>query len=271
MTQTLWSAWVGLIVIGKRSICLIESYKPLRASIVGVLSPYQRCLPKVRCEGHYSTKKPFIRAFQSCLLGVGAVKTYGRAVRKAISQSDFADLDAFKATYSEDAIKCIKSVINGKSAKKRRIEERFYAVAVSGNALFITLTFNNKALATTTEETRRRLAARFLKSQCCNYVANIDFGDKSKNPDSNEREHYHALAMPLDGDSIQFDDWYKYGAIKVERVRTSAKDCIKVSKYVAKLGYHALKDSTKLPRLIWSRGFEAWFHDEKTQERLLPF
>lgn len=61
----------------------------------------------------------------------------------------------------------------------------------SGNAKFLTLTFNDSFFDRgTSEDTRRKYIRRFLKEQCQEYVANVDYGDK------NGREHFHAIVVP---------------------------------------------------------------------------
>jgi hypothetical protein len=78
------------------------------------------------------------------------------------------------------------------------------------------------------------------------YVANIDYGAKNK------REHYHAL---INCDKIDFSNWRKYGNINAERVKNKdiESDKIKLSKYIAKLSNHAIKETTKRSCLIYSR------------------
>lgn len=110
---------------------------------------------------------------------------------------------------------------------------------------FITLTFTNKVLNNTNSLTRRRYVTRFLKSISNNrYVANIDFGKK------NGREHYHAV---ISCDYINSKLW-KYGALNFEHIyNESEKDSLLLSKYVAKLGNHAIKETTKRNSLIYPK------------------
>ena len=78
------------------------------------------------------------------------------------------------------------------------------------------------------------------------YVANIDYGSKNK------REHYHAL---INCDKVDFKSWRKYGNINAKRVRNKdiESDKTKLSKYIAKLSNHAIKETTKRSCLIYSR------------------
>lgn len=117
---------------------------------------------------------------------------------------------------------------------------------------FGTLTFTNEVLEKTTYETRRRYVARYLKSISSSYIANIDFGDKKKNPQSNEREHYHCL---IACDSLPIS--WKYGFCKFLEVPKDEVDQKRISKYIAKLTNHAMKveKTGKARRLIYSRGY----------------
>jgi hypothetical protein len=133
-------------------------------------------------------------------------------------------------------------------ASKKKLTRLFHKVGqivVSDDSTFITLTFNDRTLNRTSQETRRRYVSRFLKSLNCEYVGNIDFGEE------NEREHYHAVIscrIPQDKAKI----WRRYGNINFEKVRHTT-DNVKLSKYIVKLSNHAIKDSTKRVCLLYSR------------------
>jgi hypothetical protein len=126
----------------------------------------------------------------------------------------------------------------------RRLKEKMLQSVLSNNALFLTLTFNSDTIARTTIPTRRRYVARYLKSQSAFYIANIDFGAR------NGREHYHAVIV---GQSIDYKAWHSLGAIKGLKIAPTRNDTTRVSKYVAKLTNHAIKETTKQFRLIYSR------------------
>lgn len=138
---------------------------------------------------------------------------------------------------------CALRLLESKKRKACKVKDKIRDLVLYGNAIFITLTFNDKTLAKTSFLTRRKYVARYLKANCNNYVANIDFGAKKG------REHYHAVVNK----DIDFTNWYKYGAIKVERVRTQESDLQRVARYVSKLTNHALKVGEGAPRLIYSR------------------
>lgn len=203
----------------------------------------------------------------------GQVQEYSKAHRMAYF-GHYEALGEFRATYGDYITKMCKQVDYSKYRKGKNIRDRFEWITETGNTLFLTLTFSDETLASTSEETRRKYVRRFLKEQCLNYVANIDFGDKKKNPNSNEREHYHALCLSKDPKNrIDLNAWV-YGYSYVRRVKSNGKDNTKVSKYVAKLCNHSLKESGRLVRLIWSRGWREWkhkTHTEMLEDRFLPF
>ena len=80
----------------------------------------------------------------------------------------------------------------------KRVRRRITELMVFTPCSFLTLTFTDEVLNNTTEETRRRYVARFLKSISENYVGNIDYGSK------NEREHYHAI---VEGQDLDLTGW----------------------------------------------------------------
>lgn len=138
---------------------------------------------------------------------------------------------------------CAFRLNNSQYQKAKRVKDKINDLVLSKNAIFLTLTFNNKILSKTSSDTRRQYVRKFLKLCSKRYVANIDFGAE------NGREHYHAV---VDTD-INLAYWHRYGAIKAERVRNTCDDLKRVSKYVSKLTNHALKVKGLQPRLIYSR------------------
>ena len=142
-------------------------------------------------------------------------------------------------------LECFK--INNASYKRtRRLKERIESMLLSGSCLFLTLTFNDTTLATTTAKERRVAVSRYLKQFNCKYVANIDFGSK------NHREHYHAV---INCEHVDYSSWNKYGNINGERIRNKdiRSDKTKLAKYICKLSNHAIKETTKRSSLIYSR------------------
>lgn len=153
------------------------------------------------------------------------------------------------------------AINKSKYKKAKRVRERTRDFILTGSAIFLTLTFNDATLSRTSEKTRRRYVSRFLKANCSEYVANIDFGDKDrvykdkkgKTRITTEREHYHALVYISDGVLIDFEQWHNYGSVYMEYIKADERDIRKVARYTAKLSNHALKVKGDVPRLIYSR------------------
>lgn len=136
--------------------------------------------------------------------------------------------------------------INDASYKRtQRLRKRIEDMLVSGPCVFLTLTFNDDTLATTTEKQRRVAVSRYLKQYQTMYVANIDFGS------DNHREHYHAV---ISCDKVDYSTW-RYGAINGERIRNRniETDKQKLAKYICKLSNHAIKETTRRCSLLYSR------------------
>lgn len=123
----------------------------------------------------------------------------------------------------------------------KRLKKRV-AELISSPSVFLSLTFTDAVLASTSAQTRRKYVTRYLKANYPNYIANIDFGK------TNGREHYHAL---IQGDNVCYKDWHCYGAIKGERV--VVENVTALAKYVSKLTNHAIKETTKRSAVIYSR------------------
>ena len=135
-------------------------------------------------------------------------------------------------------------LLNSASYKRMtRLKGRITRYLLSGQCIWLTLTFTNEILAKTSQETRRRYVARYLKSQSSCYIANIDFGKTT------EREHYHAVVV---GDFVDMSKWV-YGFALTERIKNHDKTPVKLAKYVSKLTNHAIKETTHRCRYIYSR------------------
>ena len=154
----------------------------------------------------------------------------------------------------------IRMCENSQRRKTRCLEKTNNIILDNKRVYFGTLTFTNEVLANTTQETRRRYVSRYLKSISESYIANIDFGDKEKNPQSNEREHYHCLVACEDLPS----SWC-YGFCKFQKVAQEEASPKRITSYINKLTNHALKleKTGKARRLIYSRGFvpPSWLLD----------
>lgn len=167
-------------------------------------------------------------------------------------------VEDFKDCYPVDYIlEGIKHLDNCYHRRQRCLDKTTQIVDACEDSYFGTLTFTDEVLNKTNIETRRKYVTRFLKSISNSYLANIDFGDKEKNPQSNEREHYHCLI-----NCEHLPTGWKYGFCKFLKVRRCEEDKQRVSKYIAKLTNHSLKveRTGKARRLIYSRGsyFPQW-------------
>lgn len=140
----------------------------------------------------------------------------------------------------------VEKICNASIQRTKRLRNRIESILLNGECLFLTLTFTDETLNSTTEETRRKYVRRYLKLFNCPYVANIDFGAK------NHREHYHAV---IGCSNIDFSFWRSYGNINVQRIRNNSIELNKkrLSKYICKLSNHAIKETTKRSCLIYSR------------------
>ena len=156
--------------------------------------------------------------------------------------------DLIEYCFNNNLIKELREVIKIDKARNNRVyrlRKRVEAILKSDcGAIFLTLTFSDNTLSNTTEKNRRNYVQRYLKSLDCLYVGNIDFGK------TNHREHYHALVAV---DNVNGKAWRKYGNINFERVRIADRTSTKISKYIAKLTNHAIKETTKRKALIYSR------------------
>ena len=162
-------------------------------------------------------------------------------VEAALKQRAF-----FVETYGEDAVATAEKINAAKYKRDKRAEKYIEQMLWFGSCVFVTLTFRDDVLAVTSKETRRRYVLRYLKSQSEYYIANIDYGAK------NGREHYHAVVC---ADKVDCKAW-QCGAVNVRKVvgaRDSSIDADRIGKYISKLTHHAIKQTTKSSRIIYSR------------------
>jgi hypothetical protein len=132
---------------------------------------------------------------------------------------------------------------NARYHRVGRLKRRVASI-ISYRSFFLTLTFTNVTLLSTSAETRRRYVARYLKSISQDYVANVDYGER------NHREHYHAIVRC---DEIDYKLW-KYGNLDFELITFEDETAIdRLSKYIAKLTNHAIKETAKRGHLIYPK------------------
>lgn len=144
-------------------------------------------------------------------------------------------------------------IANAKCKRVQKLKNRIFEMIYKNDCLFLTLTFNNYSMEHNSADSRRQAVRRFLNSLKVPYVANIDFGGK------NNREHYHAVVQI---GKIDYHLW-KYGAINGLKIRNDLKcdddgvitseSVEKISRYVAKLTNHAIKETTRRSVIMYSR------------------
>lgn len=188
------------------------------------------------------------------VLNIGLYKDY-RKIQKAYYNHYFSAniansypidvaimLESMYRSENEEYWKECQRIYTATKCRKKRLNKRI-GLMLQKPCIFVTLTFSEKTLTNTSEETRHSYVKRYLKEHANCYVANIDYGR------AKEREHYHAL---IQLENLNCTDWHKYGGIKVERVR-SANDYKRLSTYIAKLTNHAMKETANRARIIYSR------------------
>ena len=167
---------------------------------------------------------------------------YGEIVKRKYTKETAEKVRSFHLSNNPAEYREAEKINHASYERVKRLRKRLFRFVEGGECCFLTLTFNDDILSKTTEKTRRTYIARFLKSFKVPYVANIDFGKK------NHREHYHAVLKVKRIDMKTYD----YGYIFAETVHQTT-DYIKLSKYVAKLTNHAIKQTTKRNAILYSR------------------
>ena len=147
-------------------------------------------------------------------------------------------------TYNE--WKHMKALQVNRWKRNKRIREHLEDI-ISKPSLFLTLTFTDEVLASTSQATRRRYVSRLLGAFKVPYIANIDFGDSQDYIDDKgnarkgtNREHYHAV---IQLSKIDNKKWL-YGNIDFKRVYNT--NDLRMARYLTKLQYHAIKSPKRL-------------------------
>ena len=198
------------------------------------------------------------------------LETTGEILKTTIDYDTALRERCFLLEQDSDAYKECEKIIKARYKKASRVKTKLsQMLRKNDTVVFLTLTFNDETLRDTTDETRRRYVTRYLKSFASDYVANIDFGKQ------NGREHYHAVANAR----APLGEWSKYGFILSEYVKDVKTDCKprnvpkrykdlpldeqrrlmsiddekRLSKYIAKLSNHAIKETNRRSVLIYSK------------------
>lgn len=183
------------------------------------------------------------------LIDCGLVKQFERARAKSFFEGDRSALDELEDNLGLPMVNTCRKVTEAQRQRVKRCKLRIKGIVFDGDAVFLTLTFNDDILASTSLQTRRKYVTRLLKRYCVKYVANIDFGKK------NGREHYHAI-VECDNESSEKlkKAWgKKCGFADFRKVGSQEDDLKKTTKYINKLNAHCFKDSNHMHRVIYSR------------------
>lgn len=126
-----------------------------------------------------------------------------------------------------------------------RLRSRIEFMLNMGDCVFLTFTFTDDSLNRYDTEYLRLCVRRYLNLYTTLYVANVDYGKE------NGRIHFHAIGL---ASRVNLKAW-TFGALNVQKVRKGSNP-LQLARYVSKLANHALKDTTRRERLIYSRDFE---------------
>lgn len=173
---------------------------------------------------------------------------YGSALRQHLYRECYDIREAFLKLYPKcnfrKFVRASHSLQSGRWDKQHRLKERIERMLGEGYTTFVTLTWNDDALATNKASTRKAFVRQALNVASRYFVANIDFGKRTA------REHYHAVCLDLDCEEIK-RIWKPFGFLKIERVIPSTEGSLAL--YIDKLCNHALKESAGWQRLMYCR------------------
>lgn len=127
--------------------------------------------------------------------------------------------------------------IDARKRKKNRYNKRIKEMVESYDELiFLTLTFTDEVISSTSENTRKRYVQRWLNENCRDYLANEDFGKQ------NGRQHFHAV-VAFNKSGVQ--KW-EYGFEKRQKIRFNEEDrsTYRISGYLLKIANHGGKLGT---------------------------
>ena len=180
----------------------------------------------------------------------GLCKLEGLLHKNAFLERDVDALDNwFSLMITDERFKRAHAINRNRYKRIGRYRSKIKLPVLSGNALFVTLTFRDDVLSSTSIDTRRQYVRKWFKTVSPTfYVANIDYGKK------NDREHYHGVI--LDSKELALTEVFPwpYGYSKIEPCGKSDVDNTRLAKYIVKLTSHAFKASGgKRQYCIYSR------------------
>lgn len=204
-------------------------------------------------------KRKYTAVERAAAIEFGSYAIYKKS-RLAEFQGDFHS-GVYFAQYTLPDYDVCRCLWRSSTARSRRLRRRL-APMIEDGAFFITLTFRDSVLDSTSPATRRKYVRRFLKDIASDFVANKDFGKDFG------REHYHAVISSLHdrlGDLVLVHDekgahatlkGWPYGYSNWEAIGRSSGDSLHlvcVSRYLSKLQNHALKGTASDEVMIYSR------------------
>lgn len=149
------------------------------------------------------------------------------------------------ATFTEQEADACYQLNNAKYKRKVRLQDYIQLMLEKFDKVyFLTLTFSDK-YNNASDETKRKYVTRCLKALTPYYVANVDYGKEFG------RLHYHAITtQPLT------QEFWKYGFINCQEIRNTPTDTEKVAKYCVKFSNHALKETNKTQKCLYSKSLK---------------
>lgn len=186
--------------------------------------------------------------------------------------TNLVDYNIYKKTCFKNGIipifkdKVFDSVLSSRYQKVSRIKKRFvYLINRYKNLYFITFTFDDDHIKLC-DRSRKDLIKSSLYSFDKNikYILNIDYGKK------NERLHYHCIVATNENGNLKDFLQNNYPCFTyTERIRFSADDVRRTTKYINKLSNHAIKDTTKKSRILYN--FKGYDNLDKYLAKLVYF
>lgn len=150
-----------------------------------------------------------------------------------------------------NALKSFKNIQARKKRCKKKVNQLInYSLSKGLKPVFATFTISPEYYNQSLNYYLLKLK-RLLKNNFDMYIINVDYGSL------NDRLHFHCVLS----DTIKdLSKWSKdmalwgIGAINCEKIRVNNKTALfKINNYLNKLSNHALKDTTKQTKLIYSR------------------
>jgi len=191
-------------------------------------------------------------------------------LNNAESNADCLIYDFRQEDYDAKKLGLANRLALSEKRRKKVLNKKVNTYSNVDNCFFITLTFKDEFFIGKSKDTIRTYIRRYLKENCNNYVANEDYGTK------NERLHFHCVCNLKSKDILTdfgFHTYknhllycanlknYDFGFSVVEKVKKATQELasdipnnhLALSNYINKLTNHALKNTGRPPRIIYSR------------------